>query len=98
MSKMAASDAPGESPHTVVHYPRTGLSARDVGEVYAYRNLLYLFFWRDIKTRYMQSYLGGVWIVLSPLVSTAIYSVLLVISPAFLLTGYPIRFMCWSAR
>jgi len=89
MSKMAASDATGESPHTVVLYPRTGLSALDVGEVYAYRNLLYLFFWRDIKTRYKQSYLGVVWIVLSPLVSTAIYSVLLGYIARFPSDGVP---------
>src|SRR3954464_4707754 len=89
MSKIAANDATGESPHTVVLYPRTGLSALDVGEAYAYRRLLYLFFWRDIKTRYKQSYLGGVWIVLSPLVSTAIYSTLLGYLARFPSDGLP---------
>ncbi len=89
MRNVTASDATGESPHTVVLYPRTGLSALDVGEVYAYRNLLYLFFWRDIKTRYKQSYLGVVWIVLSPLVSTAIYSVLLGYLARFPSDGLP---------
>lgn len=89
MTNMAASDATSERPHTVILYPRTGLSALDLGEVYAYRNLLYLFFWRDIKTRYKQSYLGGVWIVLSPLVSTAIYSVLLGYLARFPSDGVP---------
>ena len=86
---MPVSDTTGESPHTVVLYPRTGLSVLDVGEAYAYRRLLYLFFWRDIKTRYKQSYLGGVWIVLSPLVSTAIYSMLLGYLARFPSDGLP---------
>ena len=54
-----------QSPHGSA-VPRKGLAAIDLGEVFASRNLLYLFFWRDIKTRYKQSYLGVVWIVLSP--------------------------------
>ena len=77
------------APYTVVLYPRAGLAAIDLAEVYSYRNLLYLFFWRDIKTRYKQSYLGGVWIVLSPLVSTAIYSILLGYLARFPSDGVP---------
>jgi len=78
-----------DNPHTVVLYPRQGLAAINLREVFAYRNLLYLFFWRDIKTRYKQSYLGVVWIVLSPLVSTAIYSVLLGYLARFPSDGLP---------
>jgi lipopolysaccharide transport system permease protein len=78
-----------QSPHTVVLYPRKGMAALDLAEIYAYRNLLFLFFWREIKTRYKQSYLGGVWIVLSPLVSTAIYSVLLGYLARFPSDGVP---------
>jgi lipopolysaccharide transport system permease protein len=46
----------------------------DVAELWRYRELLYIFAWRDIKIRYKQTVLGVIWVVLQPLVQMAIFT------------------------
>ncbi len=48
----------------------------DFGELWAYRSLLYLFTWRDIKTRYRQTFLSGFWAIFRPLSSMVLFSVI----------------------
>jgi lipopolysaccharide transport system permease protein len=43
-------------------------------ELWQYRELFYIFSWRDIKLRYKQTVLGVVWVVFQPLVTTGIFS------------------------
>lgn len=45
------------------------------GEVWKYRELFYIFAWRDIKVRYKQTILGIIWVVFQPFVSTVIFTV-----------------------
>lgn len=45
-------------------------------DVWAYRELLYFLAWRDVKVRYKQTLLGVLWVVLQPLVSMLIFTVL----------------------
>jgi lipopolysaccharide transport system permease protein len=52
-----------------------GLVPIDLGELWAYRALLYLFMWRDVKTRYRQTYLSGFWAIFRPLSSMVLFSV-----------------------
>lgn len=52
-----------------------GWLALDFQEIWAYRDLLYLLIWRDIKSRYRQMALGPLWIVLQPLITIAIFSI-----------------------
>lgn len=47
-----------------------------LGDVWAYRELLYFLAWRDVKVRYKQTVLGVLWIVLQPIVSVVIFSLL----------------------
>src|SRR4051794_41676777 len=49
-----------------------GAALRDVWE---YRELLYFLVWRDLKVRYKQTALGGLWIVLQPAAATLVFSV-----------------------
>lgn len=49
-----------------------GLVPIDFREIWRYRELLYRFLWRDIKSRYKQTFLGPVWAVGRPLVSMVI--------------------------
>lgn len=44
--------------------------------VWEYRELLYLMVWRDLKVPYKQTALGVTWVVLQPLVSMVIFSLL----------------------
>jgi lipopolysaccharide transport system permease protein len=46
-----------------------GLVPVDFGEIWRYRELLGHLLWRDLKTRYRQTFLGPVWAFLKPLVS-----------------------------
>ncbi len=49
----------------------------DLRDIWAYRELLYFLTWRDVKVRYKQTVLGIMWVVLQPLVTTAIFTIFL---------------------
>jgi len=44
------------------------------GELWAYRELLYFFVWRDIKIRYKQTAIGAAWAVLQPFLTMVVFS------------------------
>jgi lipopolysaccharide transport system permease protein len=67
---------------TVVIAPQRGLFALDLGAVWEYRELLYFLVWRNVKVRYKQTLIGGAWVVLQPLITMAILTVIF---------GYAIR-------
>jgi lipopolysaccharide transport system permease protein len=45
-----------------------------LGELWAYRELLYFLVWRDIKVRYKQTLLGAVWVILQPLLTMVVFT------------------------
>ncbi len=62
-------------PETVID-PRTALDFFDFREVLGFRGLLYFLVWRDVKVRYKQSVLGIAWVLLKPLATMAIFTVI----------------------
>lgn len=44
-------------------------------ELWDYRELFYIFAWRDIKVRYKQTFLGIIWVVFQPLVTMVVFTV-----------------------
>jgi homopolymeric O-antigen transport system permease protein len=46
-----------------------------LGELWAYRELLYFLIWREIKVRYKQTALGAAWAVLQPLTTMIVFSI-----------------------
>jgi lipopolysaccharide transport system permease protein len=54
--------------------PRKGWQAIDFKEIYLYRELLAFLIWRDVKIRYRQTLLGGLWAVLQPLIAMVIFT------------------------
>ena len=50
-------------------WPTLGL-----GELWAYRELLYFLVWRDVKVRYKQTVLGVAWAILQPLATMLLFS------------------------
>jgi lipopolysaccharide transport system permease protein len=56
--------------------PTQGWPSLQLGALWQYRELLYFLVWRDVKVRYKQTLLGIFWVVLQPLVSMAIFTVL----------------------
>jgi lipopolysaccharide transport system permease protein len=43
-------------------------------EIWAYRELLYFFVWRDVKVRYKQTAIGAAWAVLQPFLTMVVFS------------------------
>ncbi|MDQ3280816.1 MAG: ABC transporter permease [Acidobacteriota bacterium] len=66
-----ASDA-----RVLVIRPTRGWRSIDLGELWSYRDLLYVFVWRDIKVRYRQTLLGALWVMGQPLVTMLIFTIL----------------------
>jgi lipopolysaccharide transport system permease protein len=56
--------------------PRGGWQPVNVREVWTYRELLGFLVWRDVKIRYKQTALGGLWAILQPLIAMLIFGTL----------------------
>ncbi|PKO20562.1 MAG: phosphate ABC transporter permease [Chloroflexi bacterium HGW-Chloroflexi-1] len=63
-------------PSTVVIQPTRGWASLKLRDVWRYRELLFFLVWRDVKVRYKQTALGVTWIILQPLLSMVVFSVL----------------------
>jgi len=48
----------------------------NLAELWAYRELLFFFVWRDVKVRYKQTVLGAAWAVIQPLTTTFAFTLL----------------------
>ena len=48
----------------------------NLGDVWAYRELLYFFIWRDLKVRYEQTIIGIAWVILQPVLSMIVFTLL----------------------
>jgi lipopolysaccharide transport system permease protein len=56
--------------------PKRGWRALDVRELWDYRELLYFLVWRDVKIRYKQTAVGVAWVILQPLLTAVIFTVI----------------------
>jgi lipopolysaccharide transport system permease protein len=54
--------------------PSRGWVSLKLGELWAYRELLYFLVWRDIKVRYKQTALGAAWAVIQPFFTMVVFS------------------------
>lgn len=63
-------------PRTLVIEATRGWRSIDLRELWAYRDLLLVFSWRDIKVRYRQTVLGAAWVMGQPLVTMLIFTLL----------------------
>jgi lipopolysaccharide transport system permease protein len=64
-----------DTPRPVVILPATRWTPVQFKELWAFRELLYFFVWRDIKVRYKQTLLGATWAVLQPVATTVVFAV-----------------------
>ena len=60
----------------VIIKSKTNLLDIDFKELWQYRDLIFLFVKRNFSTRYKQTILGPLWLILNPLISTALYIVI----------------------
>jgi lipopolysaccharide transport system permease protein len=61
---------------TTVLEPPGRLSPLKLGDLWHYRELLYILAWRDVKVRYKQALLGAAWALVQPLAFMAIFTLL----------------------
>src|SRR5215467_4792983 len=54
--------------------PPRGLFHLHLNEVWAYRELLYFFVWRDVKIRYKQTAIGVLWVILQPVLNMLVFT------------------------
>jgi lipopolysaccharide transport system permease protein len=71
--QVAVPPKPSEAPVVRVEARRRWL-ALDLGELWAYRDLIYFFVWRDIKVRYKQTVIGAAWSILQPVLTMLVFS------------------------
>lgn len=63
-------------PPVVTIQPVHGWASLRLRDVWEYRELLFFLAWRDIKVRYKQTALGVMWVLLQPVITVAIFSLL----------------------
>jgi lipopolysaccharide transport system permease protein len=66
----------GEALPLVTIEATRGLASLKLRAIWEYRELLYFLVWRDVKVRYKQTALGVSWIVLQPVVTIVVFSIL----------------------
>lgn len=67
---------PAESPPTIIIQPAHGWASLGLRDVWEYRELLYFLLWREVKGRYRQMAFGPLWIIIQPLISMVILSLI----------------------
>lgn len=64
-----------EDAAVLVIEPSTGWRALGLGELWAHRELIAFFIWRDVKLRYTQTVLGVSWTVIQPFLTMVVFSI-----------------------
>src|SRR4249919_1855169 len=59
-----------------IEAPRGAWASLKLREFWKYRGLAYYLVWRDIKVRYKQTVLGGVWAVIQPLFTMVVFTII----------------------
>jgi lipopolysaccharide transport system permease protein len=61
--------------HLLVIRPARGWVSLNLGDVWEYRELLFILTWRDIAVRYKQTALGVAWAVIQPVLAMLVFSI-----------------------
>lgn len=61
--------------NVVIIRPSKGWVGLRLGDLWAYRELIYFLTWRDIKVRYKQSVLGILWAILKPFMAMVVFTI-----------------------
>jgi len=78
-SNSVQNDSPSSPPleisRVVIESEESGVQL-NLGDLWAYRELLYFLTLRDIKVRYKQTLMGAVWVVIQPLMTMLIFTLI----------------------
>lgn len=76
--------------------PKSRLFLLNFHELWRFRELFYIFAWRDIKVRYKQTVLGVLWVIFQPLATMFIFTFLFsrVFAISSMSLPYPLFILC----
>ena len=73
IAPLPRAESEAELPLLVIEPPRGWISI-DWAEIWRYRELLYFLTWRDVKVRYKQTLMGVAWVIIQPLVTMLLFT------------------------
>lgn len=73
----------------VQYSPAKGLARVDFGELWRYKDLIWLFVKRDFAVMYKQTILGPLWVLINPVLSAAMYTVMFGVIAGLSTDGVP---------
>lgn len=87
------------SPHPSITMIRPPQGLGDLGwrELWAYRELLYFFIWRDLKVRYKQTVIGAGWALIQPFFTMVVFSLFFGLLAKIPSEGLPYPIFYYSA-
>lgn len=71
---LTSPNAPRDLPELILQ-PSRGWQKLNLGELWAYRELLYFLIWRDVKVRYKQTLIGAAWAIIQPFMTMIVFSI-----------------------
>jgi lipopolysaccharide transport system permease protein len=71
LQSAASTHGPARGPHVLIRSEESGVQL-NLSDLWAYRELLYFLTWRDVKVRYKQTLMGAAWVVIQPLATMLI--------------------------
>jgi lipopolysaccharide transport system permease protein len=75
-AKRGASASASDTEGFTVYERKRGWAALDLRELWRYRDLIYFLVWRDVLVRYKQAIFGVAWVVLQPLLTMVVFTVI----------------------
>ena len=97
MSAVAESRSHYDAGRVTVIEPKRGWRSLDFRELWDYRELLFFLVWRDVKIRYKQTAVGAAWVVLQPLLTAGIFTVVFGHYARLNSSGVPYLLLTYSA-
>jgi lipopolysaccharide transport system permease protein len=76
MSRKLATDPAAVTPELTVYEAKRGWVVLNLRELWKYRELTYFLAMRDVKVRYRQAVLGAAWVVIQPLVTMVVFTLI----------------------
>jgi lipopolysaccharide transport system permease protein len=83
--------------HVTIIEPHRGWRWIDFGELWAYRELLFVLTMRDIKVRYKQTAIGAAWAILQPFMTMVVFTIFFGQLAKMPSDGYPYPVFVYSA-
>lgn len=85
-----------KKPFAVIQ-PRKGLFQLELGSVWHHREMLYFLVWRDVIVRYKQTVIGAGWVIVQPMITMIIFTIIFGTMAKIPTDGIPYPVFAFSA-